>query len=255
MIMSASAPDFETLRQYAPPADLLADRVILVTGAAEGIGRAAASAYARHGATTILLDRNGPGLEDARRSFTADGEREPSLVQMDLATATTADYRRLVEKIDEEFGRLDGVLNNAGWIGALHPFEYVEPQLWGKVIAINLLAPFFLTQWCMSLLKNAEDPALVFSLHDTRRAYWGAYGVAKAGLEAFLHIVADEYHASSMHPVRVIGIDTGPVTTSERRRHYPGEPLDAHPGPESVVGPYLFAMGPDACGLTNVVLR
>lgn len=251
---AASLPDFRTLQQYAPPADLLQGRVILVTGAAEGIGRAVAIAYARHGAKTLLLDRNKRALEFLRAELVAEGAPEPVAVPVELASATTADYRKLAETIGQEFGRLDGLLNNAGWIGALSPLEHAEPELWGKVMTVNLVAPFFLTQWCMPLLARAEDPALGFSLHDTRRAYWNAYGIAKAGLEAFLHIVADEYHAESMHPVRVFGVDTGPVATSERRRHYPGELPDTHPPPESVVGPYLYAMGGEARGFTDFIL-
>lgn len=251
---ASSPPDFQALRQYAPPADLLKGRVILVTGAADGIGKAVAQAYARHGAKTILLDRNKRALEFLRAELVAEGDAEPLVVPMDLATATTADYRTLAGTIGEAFGRLDGLLNNAGWIGALTPLEHADPQLWGKVMAVNLVAPFFLTQWCMPLLKSAEDPVLGFSLHETRRAYWGAYGIAKAGLEAFLHIVADEYHAGSMCPVRVFGVDPGPVSTAERRRHYPGELPGTHPEPESIVGPYLYGMGAEARGFTDFIL-
>lgn len=251
---AAAPPDFRTLQQYAPATDLLAGRVILVTGAADGIGRAVAAAYARHGAKTLLLDRNRRALEFLRAELVAQGSPEPTVVPIDLAAATTADYRQLAGTIGEEFGRLDGLLNNAGWIGALSPLDHADPQLWGKVMTVNLVAPFFLTQWCMPLLTRAEDPALGFSLHDARRAYWGAYGVAKAGLAAFLHIVADEYHAGSMHPVRVFGVDTGPIDTAERRRHYPGELPGTHPPPASVVGPYLYAMGPEARGFTDFIL-
>lgn len=255
MSVVPDAPGFEALLDYAPAADLLAQRVILVTGAAGGIGRAVAAACARHGARLVLLDRNRRGLESLRDELAAGAAAEPELVAMDLAVASTADYRLLAEKLGERFGRLDGLLNHAGWIGALTPFEHAEPQRWGQVVTVNLAAPFFLTQWCMPLLHRAEDPAVVFSLHRTDRAFWGAYGVAKAGLEALVHILADEYHAGSPHPVRVFGVDTGPVATAERRRHYPGEAPDAQPPAQSVVGPYLYALGPEARGRSGVVLR
>lgn len=70
-----------------------------------------------------------------------------------------------------------------------------------------------------------------------------------------MHILADEYHAGGAQPVRALGIDPGPVATAARRRHYPGEAADAHPLPEAITGPYLFAMGPGARGLSGLVWR
>lgn len=249
-----TAPTLEELLLYAPVPGLLKDRIILVTGAAEGIGRAVALACARNGASTVLLDVNEAGLEALRADMTAESLSPPELVLMDLATATVADYRKLAETLGERYGRLDGLVNNAGWIGALTPFEHVNPQDWSRAVTVNLLAPFFLTQWCMRLLARSADPALVFSLHDVRRSFWGGYAVAKGGLEALMRVIADEYHPQSMHPVRVFGIDTGPVNTEARRRNYPGERPDAHPSPEDVVGPYLFALGSEARGLSGVIL-
>lgn len=247
------APSFEELLDYRPAGALLAGRVVLITGAAAGIGRAVAVACARQGADTVLLDCNARRLEEVRGAIVAEGHRDPELVLADLAVATISDYRRVAESLGERFGRLDGMVNNAGWIGALAPFEHVEPETWGRAITINLLAPFFLTQWCMPLLRKSADPALVFSLHEASRAFWGGYGVAKAGLAGLLRIIADEYHPRSAHPVRVLGIDPGPVMTAERRKHYPGEHPEAHPQPESVVGPYLFALGPEGAGLSGLV--
>ena len=249
------AASYEALLEYRPAPDLLAGRVVLVTGAAEGIGREAAAAYARHGARTILLDWNRAGLEAADDEFRAAGWPAPVLCPADLSGATVDDLRTVAGRIGEQFGRLDGLLNNAGWIGALAPFEHQQPRIWGKALNVNLAAPFFLTQWCMPLLKRARDPAIVFSLHRSSRAYWGAYGVAKAGMEAFVRILADEYHPRSAYPMRVIGIDTGPLMTAERRRHYPGEALHAHPPARSAAPVYLYAMGPDARGRSNPILR
>jgi NAD(P)-dependent dehydrogenase (short-subunit alcohol dehydrogenase family) len=255
MTADVARPRFETLLDYRPARDLLTERIILVTGAAEGIGREAAALYAAHGAQTILLDWNQSGLEAAYDAFCAAGWPAPVLCPVDLSGATLQDLCTVVARIEEAFGRLDGLLNNAGWIGALTPFEHQQPNVWGKVFNINLAAPFFLTQWCMALLKRSADPAIVFSLHETSRAFWGAYGVAKAGLEALVHILADEYHPRSAHPMRVIGIDTGPVTTAERRRHYAGEVPGTAPPPQAVAAPYLYAMGPDARGHTDLILR
>lgn len=252
---STRPPDFEALLQYTPRPGLLEGRVIAITGAAAGIGRAVAEAAGALGARLIAIDRDRHGLDALRETLAARGALAPERVVMDLATATIADYQSLAQRLGEQHERLNGLVNNAGWIGALAPFEHTEPEVWRKVIAINLVAPFFLTQWCMPLLRRAADPALVFSLHGTERAFWGGFGVAKAGQEALMHILADEYHLAGASPVRVFGIDPGPVATAERRRHYPGEAPGTHPPPADVVGPYLYALGPDSRGRTNVVLR
>jgi NAD(P)-dependent dehydrogenase (short-subunit alcohol dehydrogenase family) len=224
--------------------------VILVTGAAQGIGRAVAAACARQGASTILLDCEEPRLGEAYEEFAREGWPPPVLCPMDLARCTVDDFRTVASQLGDRFARLDGLVNHAGWIGELAPFEYTVPSIWGRVININLAAPFFLTQWCMPLLRRSAEPAVVFSLHAAQRAYWGGYGIAKAGLEGFMRILADEYHPSSPCPLRVTGIDTGPVMTADRQRHYPGEQHGTHPAPAEVVGPYLWALArrPDSEG-------
>ncbi|MGH8318492.1 MAG: SDR family NAD(P)-dependent oxidoreductase [Steroidobacteraceae bacterium] len=248
-------PSFISLLAYNPPEPILANRVVLITGAADGIGREVAAAYARHGARAVLLDQNRQGLEALCDRIVASGGPAPCLCPIDLSGATLENLREVASRIGQEYGRLDGLLNNAGWIGSFMPFEHYDSHLWSKVLTVNLAAPFFLTQVCIPLLKRSSDPSLVFSLHDSRRAYQGAYGLAKAGLAALVEILADEYDQISAHPMRVIGIDTGPVQTAERRRHYPGESEGKHPPANAVVGPYLYAMGPDAGKRSGLILR
>ena len=84
---------------------------------------------------------------------------------MNLEGATVKDYDDLAENLGNEFGRLDGLLNNAAWVGALTPFKMYDPELWTRVLTVNLHAPFLLTQACLPLLEKAQDPAIVFSSH------------------------------------------------------------------------------------------
>ncbi len=247
--------DYGHLLRYEAPADLLAGRVILVTGAAQGIGRAVARRYARHGARLVLLDSDRAGLETLNDELVAQGSGEPLLCPADLSGITISGLREIADHIARRLGHLDGLLNNAGWIGALTPFEHYPPATWTKVMNINLAAPFFLTQWCMPLLHKAEDPVVGFSLQAASRAYWGGFAMAKAAQEALIGVLADEYHAQSAHPVRVFGVDTGAVMTPGRRVHYPGEAADAHPLPEAVTGPYLYAMGPESRDRSPLLLR
>ncbi len=249
------APTYAELLTYSPPQDLLAGRVILVTGAADGIGRAVALAYARHGARLILMDHSRKGLQSLHDELSSAGATPPLLCPADLAGLDIAGIREIVTAISRQFGVLDGLLNNAGWVGALMPFEHYDPALWLKIMNVNLAAPFFLTQWCLPLLRRSADPVVGFSLHDCAQAHWSGFAMAKAGQRALLQVLADEYHSRSPQPLRVFGIDPGPVSTAGRRQLFPGEAPEAHPSATQVIGPYLYAMGPQSAGLSPLLLQ
>jgi NAD(P)-dependent dehydrogenase (short-subunit alcohol dehydrogenase family) len=241
------------IRHYTAPPDLLKGRIILVTGAGDGIGRAVAKAYAAHGATVILLGRTISKLERVYDEIEAAGHPQPAIFPMNLQTATAKDYNDLGDTINNEFGRLDGLLNNAAQVGGLTPLQHYDINLWARIININLNAPFLICRECIPLLEQAQDPAIVFSTDNCARAYWGAYGVAKYGQEGLLKILADEL--DNDRPVRVNGIDTGPVRTTLRAQNYPGEDPSTLPTPEDVVPSYLYFMGPDSQGMTGQNLK
>lgn len=237
------------IRHYSPTNDLLKDRVILVTGAGSGIGRAVAKAYAAHGATVILLGRTIKKLEQVYDAIESAGHPQPAIFPMNLETASAREYDDLGDTIKNEFGRLDGLLNNAAQVGDLTPIQHYNIDLWAQIINVNLNAPFLICQVCIPLLEQSADPTIVFSTDACTRAYWGAYGVAKHGQEGLLKILADEL--DNDRPVRVNGIDSGPVRTSLRGQNYPGEDPTILPAPEDVVAPYLYFMGPDSKGVTG----
>lgn len=239
----------EEIKAYQPAKDLLNNRVILITGASDGIGRAVAKSYAEHGATVILLSKTIKKLESVYDEIEAAGGPQPAIYPMNLEGATAKDYDDLAENIEKEFGRLDGILNNAGWVGALTPFRLYDPELWSRVITSNLHAPFLLIRACLPMLEHAEDPAIVFSSQDCNRAYWGAFGVAKAGLQGMMQILASEY--ANDERMRVNSVDTGPVRTTMRIQNYPGEDPNTLPTAPEVTSPYLYFMGPDARGETG----
>ena len=241
--------DPETLRRYTPAPELLKDRVILITGASRGIGRAVARAYAAHGATVLLLARDLKGLEQLYDEIEDAGHPQPALLPMNLETATAKDYEDLAATVDREFARLDGLLHNAAEVSGLTPLAHYDMARWMRVMTVNLHAPFLLSRVCLPLLERAPDPAVVFSTHACTRAYWGAYGVAKHALEGLLQILACEHRSD--RPIRFNGVDTGPVRTRLRMLNYPGEDPSTLPGPEEVVAPYLYLMGPDSRGVTG----
>ncbi len=252
---SRTTPDrILTPTSYQPSADALAQRVVLVTGANSGIGRAVACACAQAGATVVLLARNIPRLEEVYDEIQAAGGPEPAIYPLDMNGATADDYIKMAERIDADFGRLDGILNNAGLVGGLRPLRLFEVEEWMQLMRINLLAPWLLTQACLPLLDRAPDPAIVFALdRHARHAYWGAYGVAKSGLEGLVQILAEELDGD--HRIRVNGIDPGAVETRLRRQNYPGASGDAYPTPEVVAPAYVYFLGTDSRDITGQIIQ
>ena len=241
-------------RSYRAAPDLLRDRVILITGAGDGLGRAAALAFARYGASVVLLGRTIAKLERVYDNILESGGPEPALYPMDLSGANDEDYRDLAETLRREIGRLDALLHSATLLGTLTPLSLYDPKLWYRVMQVNLHAPFLMTKACLPLLKTAPDPTVVFtncSVGRRGRAYWGAYGVSKFGISGLTEIWADELENSG---IRVNGVDPGPVRTSLRARAYPGEDPSLLATPESVMPLYLYLVGPDSKGVTGQTL-
>lgn len=240
------------MKNYQARPDLLQGRVILVTGAGDGIGRAAALAFAAHGATVILQGRTLAKLEAVYDAIEAAGQAQPAIVTQELSTATAADYQQLAETIEREFGRLDGVLHNAGVLGDITPVEMYDPDTWDFVMRVNLRAPYMMTQALLPLLKQSPDASVVFtssSVGRRGRAFWGAYAVSKAGIENLSQLLADELRNTSN--IRVNCINPGATRTAMRATAYPGENPMSLRAPGEIMPAYLWLMGPDSRGTSG----
>lgn len=235
----------QELLQYVPEKGLLKGRVILVTGASDGIGKAISIAYARYGATVVLLSKNIKPLEAVYDAILAAGGPEPAIYPLDMEGANVDDYNAMAQNIEKELGGLDGIVLNAAWLPAFIPFREYEVELWSKTITVNLHANFLMIKTCLPLLEKSDDAAIVMSAHTSNKAYNGAFGIAKAGMDAMVDIVADEYDQDGQF-IRVNSIDSGPLLTQMRRLNYPLEDGSALAKPEAIIGPYLYLMGPDA---------
>lgn len=234
------------MSDYQPVKDLLSGRNILVTGAGSGIGQAVAMAYARHGATVILLGRNEKRLAETYDAIEASGGPTPAIMKFDLEKAPSEDYYRLGETLHSEFGVLHGLVHCAAKLSLLSRIDDYDVETWNKVLQVNLTAPFILTQACLPLLRQADDASIIFtSDHIGRKgkAYWGAYGVSKAGIEGLMETLADELENSR---IRVNSIAPGPTQTSLRAWAFPGEDPSTLPKPESRTSSYLYLAGPDS---------
>lgn len=243
----------QSKQDYQAPADLLQDRVILVTGAGAGIGRAAALAYAAHGATVLLLGRTTSKLEQVYDEIEAAGGPQPAILPLNLEGATSHDYQTVATKIDETFSRLDGLLHNASILGTRTPIELYDEQTWQKVMQVNLQAPAMLTQAMIPLMRKSPDASIILTSSGVgrkARAYWGAYAISKFGIEGLSQMLADELDEED-HQTRVNSLNPGATRTSMRTLAYPGENPENNPAPEDIMGTYLYLMGPDSRGVTG----
>lgn len=224
-------------------ADALAGRVVLVTGAHGGLGAEAAKACARAGATVVLLGRKLPKLNRVYDAVKAIGP-EPALYPVDLAGADPADYAQLAEKVASELGGLHGLLHCAAEFTGLAPLEATEPEAFVRCLHVNLTAPWLLTQACLPWLRKSGDSAVVFTTDDPARvgkAYWGAYGLAKQGLAALVRQLSAE---TDQTPVRVAGLEPGPMRTDLRARAYADEAQLRVPAPAAYAAACVHLLSP-----------
>jgi NAD(P)-dependent dehydrogenase (short-subunit alcohol dehydrogenase family) len=171
---------------------------------------------------------------------------------MDLQGAAPDDYTQLATTLEDEFRQLDGLVHNAAQLGALVPFANFDHELWFQTLQANLNAPYLMTVACLGLLNASKDASIVFTSDAVGRhgkAYWGAYAVSKAGLEAFMQVLADELEANTA--IRVNSIDPGPVHTALRRTAYPVEKRGTLNMPGDITRPFLYLAGPDSRGITG----
>ena len=246
--VSAFDPRLATLSQ-----DELKGRVMLITGANQGIGQAVAQRCAAHGATVLLLGRNLRGLEQVHTKISSQyGADRAAIIQFDLENALARDYDALFTAIDAQYQRLDGLLHNAGLLGQLGPIEHYDVPTWCRVLQVNLTSAFVLTQILLPLLKRSPDASIVFTasaVGRVGRAYWGAYAVTKHALEGLNEVLSEEL--SGITHVRCNSLNPGAVRTRMRRQAYPAEDAGRLAAPEDIAGAYIALLGPASRGISG----
>lgn len=230
----------------------LAERVILITGASRGIGRAVAIASAEAGATVVLLGREEATLSATYDAIVAAGGAMPAIITLDLSVAHAELCQSVAEQIQATFGRLDGLVHNAADLGDITPMEMYDPDTFDRVMSINLRAPFVLTQALLPLLKASPDASVIMtgsSVGRKARAFWGAYALSKFGVEGLTQLFADELKNTSN--VRVNCVNPGATRTSMRASAYPGENPESVKTPESIAHHYVHLLSEAARGTTG----
>lgn len=237
---------------YTPAPNLLRDKIIVVTGAGDGIGRVAAKSFAQHGATVVLLGRTMAKLEKVYDEIEADGGPKPAIFPINLEGAAEKDYIDLSDALNEEFGRVDGLLHNASELGERTPIANYAPDAWQRVMQVNVNAPFFLTQALLPLLEQADQASIVFTSSGVAfqgRAFWGAYAASKAAQENLMQTLADELDGTGN--IRANSINPGATRTRMRASAYPAENPATLPTPEEHMPLYLYVMGSDSAAING----
>jgi len=239
-------------RSYTYPADLLHDRIVLITGASDGIGRALALHSASLGAQVVLHGRNVGKLETVYDEVEAiEGAPRPSIAVLDLASANSESYTTLAQSIEQEFGRLDGLVLNASILGDRFSIEQYDAVLWQRVMHVNVTSAFAMTQVFLPLLRQSDDASVIYTSSGVGRigkAYWGAYAVSKFAIEGLSQVLADEHRHGDL---RSNCINPGPTRTKMRLEAYPAEDRDKLKRPEEILATYVYLLGPASKGVTG----
>lgn len=193
-------------------------RVVLVTGASRGIGRAVAAELARRGDHVLALARTQGALEALDDEVTAAGG-QVSLIVADLMEEQT--LAALPGALAERFGRLDGLVLNAGTLGELAPVTDVDGKTLSNAMTLNVTANWALLAGLDPLLQSSPAARVVGITSSRARKhvpFWSVYGASKA---AFEHLILT--YAAEREGMGVNLADPGPVATGMRAKAMPGE--------------------------------
>jgi NAD(P)-dependent dehydrogenase (short-subunit alcohol dehydrogenase family) len=241
---------------YPTSADCLDQHVIFITGAGQGLGRQAAIAFARHGATVILAGRKQKKLEAVYDEIVASDLPEPLIFPLDLQKADEEELKALAEGIYQQLGRLDGILHNATALDRLGPLEIHTAKEFEQMFKVNVIAPFALTKTCLPLLKMAPSASVVFvssTAGHRPAAYWGAHGISKKALEHLMQTWSLELE--QFPQIRLNAVIPGPIQSPQRKKTHPGEIHENLPPADQLMDLYVYLMSPESRNVYGEILR
>jgi NAD(P)-dependent dehydrogenase (short-subunit alcohol dehydrogenase family) len=224
----------------------LKDKVALITGASQGLGRALALAFAREGARVVVNARSEESVRPVAGEV-EDADAEVLAVAADVSKG--ADVERLVGESVERFGKIDVLVNNAGLLGPRVAIEDFPEDEWRRVIDANLTGPFLVSRAAIPYLSDGASIINVVSgVSVEGRAEWGAYSVSKFGMEGLNQILAAEL---AERGVRVNAVDPGGMRTDMRAAAYPEEDPQTRITPEENTAVFLYLASDESGGVTG----
>ena len=221
----------------------LKDKIILITGAGGGMGKAAAIEYASQGAYVILLGRDIKNLEKTHEIIISKNAPSPMISLMDLSKADGNDYQELADNLINKYGRLDGLLLNAAILGDRSPISQYDVSTWVNTIHVNLTSQFILTKSLLPSLEKSKSASVIFTTSGVGKigkAFWGAYSVSKFGVEGLCQILTGEYQNDKT--IRFNCINPGAIQTKMRKSAYPLEDPKKLLTPEDILDKYVSLM-------------
>ena len=229
----------------------LQNKVILITGAGDGIGRVAALEYAKAGATVILLGKTVKKLECVYDEIVEAGGPQPAIVPLDMKGATKQHYRDLAATIENQFGRLDGLLNNAGILGSLGPLEHFCVSTFENIMKVNVTAQAVLTKYMFPILRKSDNASVIFTSSGVGREgreFWGAYAISKFAVEGMMQTWSKEVTKTN---IRINCINPGATQTSMRAAAYPGEDRSKLAKAIDLMPTYMYLMSDRSIGING----
>ena len=199
-----------------------------------------------------MLGKNSSNLNETYSLFEKNNLKKPVLQSIDLETAKEQDYKKISEEVYKEFGKLDGLLNNASILGVKTSIQNYDFKEWRRVSKINFESALLLTRSLLPILQIPGNSSIVFTssgVGKKGRAYWGAYAISKFATEGLVQILSEELEKTS--GIRVNAINPGAVRTKMRAEAYPAEDPKNLKQPKEVMNAYLFLMGMDSLGITG----
>lgn len=234
----------------------LQNKIILVTGASQGLGEHVAKAYAAAGATVVLVARHQKKLEKVYDDIVAAGYLEPFAICFDLMTAEEKEFDQLAMAVAEATGhKLDGIVHCASYFYALSPLNFQTVAEWVNQYRINTVAPMGLTRAFYPLLKEAEDASVIFvgETHGEQpQAYWGGFGASKAALNYLCKVAADEW--DRFDNLRANVLVPGPINSPQRMKTHPGEARSERKNFEEVMPQFVHWMSRESRGQTGQIV-
>ena len=240
------------MNDFEPTKDCLKDKTILVTGTGSGIGKATAKTLSKFGAQLILLSKDTEKLESLHEEIIQQGFKEPLIHPMNFESAQEEEYLGVKKAIQDKFGKLDGLINNAGVLGEKKPLGQYQYSIWKKVLNVNLDSAFLLTKTLLPLLNDSKLGSVVFTssgVGKKGRAYWGAYAISKFATEGMMEVFADELENTTK--IRVNCINPGAVRTKMREEAYPAEDPEKNPLPKEIMNLYVYLMSDASEGVNG----
>lgn len=237
---------------YTIKTSALNGKIILVTGAGDGIGKTAAKTFAACGATVILCGRTMAKLESVYDEIESAGHPQPAIYPINFESAVEKDYDDMCNALEDTFGRLDGLLLNAADLGERTPISNHSVSAWLRCMQVNVNSPFMMTQALLPLLERAENASILFTSSSVAfkgRAFWGAYSASKAAAENLMQTLHDELEGATR--IRANSINPGATRTAMRATAYPAENPETVKTPDALMPAYVYLLSDDSIGISG----